>query len=926
MDEVARPLRAILTHVADGVLVVDADGLVRFVNPAAERLLGRSAAELLGSNLGQPIVIGEMAEMVVMRKDGSLVTVELRAAQVTWEGAPAVVASLRDMSERVRAQARVEHLNSVLSAIRNVNQLIVREKDPARLIQQTCDLLIETRGYTRARIATGDGRAPPTGFAQAGWGERFEPFAASLREGQWPPCWKACVASEEVITIRDPKVTCEGCPLADDYGDRTALTTTLRHGGEVLGQIGVSMPGDLPLDRGETSLLAEVAADVAFALHTIDTERLQREGEARFELVTESSPDAIFLSDRMGNCTYANAAASELLGYSTDELLKLNIADVAARDRVPEYLQIFEELLVEGRLSIEIDFLRKDGTAVPVDVNAVLLTSGHVYASCRDLSARKRADEVLEASEKRYRRLFEAATGGILILDAETGEVVDANPHMTALTGRSHEDFVGKHLWDLGFFKDATASRAAFAELQTKRFVRYEDLPLEGADGRKVDVEFVSNVYEVDHRRVIQCNIRDVTDMKLMRAQIAQSDRLATMGMLAAGVAHEINNPLAYVLYNLESLTADLPKLSSAILKCSSIIGERLGNEEWASVMGKEGEVLSLSMLDDIGARFDDALQGSRRIRDVARGLGTFSRVERNRMAPVVLMQVLELAINMAFNEIKYRARLVKDYGPTSTVLANDGRLSQVFLNLLVNAAHAIPEGDAEHNEIRVRTWQEGDEVLAEVRDTGNGIPSENMSHLFEPFFTTKDVGVGTGLGLSISKAIVEECGGRIMVASEVGKGTSFVVRLPVAKAAAEDEAVRAEVVTGAVVRGRILVVDDEVGIRAAMVRMLRGHDVVEAVSGEEARTILEADQAFDLVLCDMMMPIVSGVELHEWLLATHPDLANRLVFITGGAFTPKAQEHLNKVSNIRIDKPFDVGNFKKIVAELVVAYRARRS
>jgi CheY-like chemotaxis protein/anti-sigma regulatory factor (Ser/Thr protein kinase) len=288
-------------------------------------------------------------------------------------------------------------------------------------------------------------------------------------------------------------------------------------------------------------------------------------------------------------------------------------------------------------------------------------------------------------------------------------------------------------------------------------------------------------------------------------------------------------------------------------------------------------------------------------------------------------MHVIEVAVNMAFNEIKHRARLVKEYGQTSTVLANDGRLSQVFLNLLINAAHAIQEGDVDHNEIRVRTWQEGDEVLAEVRDTGNGISAEHLPHLFEPFFTTKAMGAGSGLGLPISKTIVEEYGGRIEVSSEVGKGTSFIVRLPLRKAAEPDDA--APVTQGLAqpeVRGRILVVDDEALIRGAMVRMLRGHDVVQAVSGNEAQKILEADQAFDLILCDIMMPAMSGVELHEWLSTTHPGLAQQVVFITGGAFTPRAAQYLTKVSNIRLEKPFDVENLKKIVTELIVAKRSR--
>jgi CheY-like chemotaxis protein/anti-sigma regulatory factor (Ser/Thr protein kinase) len=288
-------------------------------------------------------------------------------------------------------------------------------------------------------------------------------------------------------------------------------------------------------------------------------------------------------------------------------------------------------------------------------------------------------------------------------------------------------------------------------------------------------------------------------------------------------------------------------------------------------------------------------------------------------------MHVIEVAINMAYNEIKYRARLVKEYGRIPTIMASEGRLSQVFLNLLINATHAIEEGDIENNEIRVRTWSDEHYVYAEVRDSGSGIAAENMENLFEPFFSTKEIGRGSGLGLAISKNIIEGYGGDISVESQVGAGTAFTLRIPLRTRsdATESKPVAGTSTTPA--KGRILVVDDEAGIRAVMLRMLRGHDTAEAASGAAARQLLEKDQGFDLILCDMMMPEVSGMDLHQWLLATHPHLAERLIFVTGGAFTPKAREYLNKVDNIRLEKPFDVANFKKIVNDRVMLARKER-
>ena len=420
---------------------------------------------------------------------------------------------------------------------------------------------------------------------------------------------------------------------------------------------------------------------------------------------------------------------------------------------------------------------------------------------------------------------------------------------------------------------------------------------------------------------------QDITKRKQMAAQLVQSDRLASMGMLAASVGHEINNPLAYILYNLKSLADDLPRLFTTLKRCRDRVSERLGPDEWARLMGADQEVYSPSMLDDIQERFKDALQGTFRIRDIARSLSVFSRVEKDKLVPVDLMHVIEVALNMVSNEIKHRCRLVREYGEISPVMANDGRLSQVFLNLLLNAVHAMNEGEVEGNEIRLRTWQEGGQVLAEVRDTGKGISEEHLSSLFDPFFTTKEAGVGTGLGLPISKSIIESYGGCIEVSSEVGKGTRFRISLPLRKPEEAPEAepagkARAE----AAVRGRILVIDDEPGVRKVMKRILRDHEVVEAESGEAGQRILGSDQAFDLIMCDMMMPAMSGVDFHEWLAEIHPQLARQVVFVTGGAFTPRAREYLSGISNVRLEKPFDAVNFKKIVSELIVASRARKS
>jgi CheY-like chemotaxis protein/anti-sigma regulatory factor (Ser/Thr protein kinase) len=249
------------------------------------------------------------------------------------------------------------------------------------------------------------------------------------------------------------------------------------------------------------------------------------------------------------------------------------------------------------------------------------------------------------------------------------------------------------------------------------------------------------------------------------------------------------------------------------------------------------------------------------------------------------------------------------------SVEANEARLGQVFLNLLVNAAQALHEGRAQHNEIRVSSRLVGERVIVEVSDTGVGIPPAIIGRIFDPFFTTKAVGVGTGLGLAICQRIVTDMGGELTVESEVGKGTTFRVTLPVSRGEERDTAVPVESVPVAGRRGKILVVDDEKLIVSVVKRILsKEHDVVAFVAAKEALALCESGEKFDLILCDLMMPDMTGMDFHRELSLIAPDQANRMIFLTGGAFTAKARNFLSDTPKEHIEKPFDVANLRAIV------------
>jgi two-component system cell cycle sensor histidine kinase/response regulator CckA len=385
-----------------------------------------------------------------------------------------------------------------------------------------------------------------------------------------------------------------------------------------------------------------------------------------------------------------------------------------------------------------------------------------------------------------------------------------------------------------------------------------------------------------------------------LQARLAQTDRLTSLGTLAAGVAHEINNPLAYVLLNIGYVSEELSKI---------LVDE-------ADAMGKHPN----ERVDEVLLALEHARNGAERIRDIVRNLKTFSRPEDDTRAPLNVAQVLDSTIAMITNEIRHRTRLVREFEPAPNVIANEARLGQVFLNVLLNAVQALPEGRCEANEIRVVVKPgEQDRVLIEVHDNGVGIEPQVRGRIFEPFFTTKPVGIGTGLGLAICHGIVTSLGGSLTVQSEVGKGSVFRIELPAAMG--EATAALARSVNPPAVRttsksgGRVLVVDDEPVVCVAMERLLsKEGEVVAVTSGRGALARIQSGENFDVILCDLMMPDMDGQSVYEELLRTAPKQAERIIFVTGGAFTMRAHDFLARVPNTRLSKPFNVDSLLELV------------
>ncbi len=412
---------------------------------------------------------------------------------------------------------------------------------------------------------------------------------------------------------------------------------------------------------------------------------------------------------------------------------------------------------------------------------------------------------------------------------------------------------------------------------------------------------------------------RDISEQKKIEAQLMQSERLASVGLLAAGVAHEINNPLTYVLQKIERLSEDLRGWDRALAEVRSQVESHADSASFRQVARILDDAFAGLQVGEMVEQAKTTFDGVCRVRDIVKDLNTFSRIDQDQISEVNVNDVVDTAINMARNEIKYRARLVRDYTDLPPIWVNDGKLAQVFLNLLINAAHAIEEGDMEHNHIRVRTQRMSDQIAVEINDTGAGIQAENIPRLFDPFFTTKDVGAGSGLGLSICSNIVSQYNGKIDVESVEGEGSRFTVWLPCNRGAPTSRAKPEPPADTPASRGRFLVVDDEPIVAEVIETILkRDHDVIVVESGEAAKAQISENHHFDGIICDLMMPGMTGMDLHAWVEKKHSALAERMIFMSGGTFTTKAKEFMTRVDNLKIQKPFESGELRALVNRFV--------
>ena len=598
----------------------------------------------------------------------------------------------------------------------------------------------------------------------------------------------------------------------------------------------------------------------------------------------EELPDPLVAADAQHRITFVNRGAELLLAWPARDLVGQAL-EVLTPPRFRDAKPFWRRL--PWGTPVRAPVLRRDGAEIEVELMLGESAAGLVGLLRRRLEDVPTAEPLLTGpapQAEQYRLVFENAPVGIIHYDAR-GIVTGLNDTMLSILGSTRQLAAGLDMRTLQGSPGRNAIAALVAGTLQGKAGRFEGEYVSQMTGRVLQASAVFAPIFAARGEVLGGVgiVLDVSERKRIEAALSQKDRMASIGTLAAGVAHEINNPLVYVTLGLELIERELVRLQRV---------ERVSAEEWERVL--------------VWSR--DALQGAERVRAIVRDLRAFSRADEEQPVRLELQRVLDSAMNMAMSHIRPRAQIVREYGPCPAVLAPEGRLAQVFLNLMINAAQAIPEGapEAQRITVRTRTGERG-EAVAEVDDTGVGIPAAKLPHIFEPFWTDKPLGVGTGLGLSICHGIVSGLGGEIAVQSTPGKGSCFRVSLPAHLASATPPSVQP--IPRPPSPGplpRVLLIDDEPHLGVTLRTGLRQSAQVTSVqSGREAVALLSRDQSFDLILCDLMMPDLTGMDVYEQIRSAQPALAARFVFTTGGAVTERAHKFLEEKGRRRLDKPF---------------------
>jgi PAS domain S-box-containing protein len=800
--------RALFDAIDDAVFVHDLEGRIVDANPAACRRLGYTREEMLRlttrdiddpefatgfeERLQQQLTGGRLTvEGRHVTKDGRLIPVEINTSAIEIDGKPAVLAVMRDVSRRKAAERRQAAQYAVTQGL--ADSTSVTEAAP-RVLRA----IGENLGWSVGALWSLDRPAQVLRcvdvWARSGGGA--DDLVEVTRQQAFGPgqglpglVW----ARNEPVWVEaiDPA---SGWPRAEAllrHGLRAAAAFPVHAGGQMIGVLEFFNRTFPEPDASTRSMMAAVGSQVGQFMERKRVEQALHESEAFYHSLVESLPQNIIRKDREGRFTFVNQRVRAILDRPFEEIVGKTDYDLFPRELAEKYRRDDEQVL-QTRQNIQTVEAHQtpDGQTLYVQIikTPVYDARGEVAGTqviFWDVTERHRWEQALSESERRYRQLTEASQDAIIVTD-QHGRITVFNPAAERTFGYSAAEAVGEpvnrlipgdgarpleHPFEHYLHARKAGSASGLIELSGRR-----------RDGSEFPLELSLSAIELGGERRFLGAIRDTTERNRMRTQLVQNEKLASIGLLSAGVAHEINNPLSYVANNLVVLERDV-KCLMALLDVyhaarADLTGVNPAAAEKAAALAEEMD------LDYVRDNFDRILtrtrEGVQRVTRIVQSLRGLARTDAPKMEEIQLPDLVEMSLEMVRGRLKRRGIEVDvDYGPT-VVRCVPTQISQVLLNLVVNALQAIEaRGDTDGGAIRIATAYDDDDVVIEVADTGCGIEPGDLPRLFDPFFTTKPVGEGTGLGLSITHGIVTGHGGRIEVESTPGEGSRFRIFLP---------------------------------------------------------------------------------------------------------------------------------------------------
>jgi len=763
----------ILTNKSPVGLYIVQDGKFCYTNPTFQSTTGYTEDELVGRDALDLVVPedrervrenaikmlkGELAlpyQFRVTHKNGSIQWVMESVSSVQYRGRRATLGNFVDITERKQVEEKVQHLNLVLRAIRNINQLIARGTDRDGLLKGACDTFVKTRGYYSAWIALLDGSGKLVTAPEAGLGKSFLQVMERLKRGELTHCGCKVLEKPGVLVMKDVSSECEDCPVAKEDTGRGAMSVRLEYGGKVYGLMTVSIPPGRAAGKEEHDLFEEIAGDIAFALYSMEQEHERkrveealRDSEEKLRKMFESVTDGISVIDLKGIITEVNQRMVEMHGFSSnDELRGKSAFDlVAPRDHERVAADMKKTIKQEAIRRAERTLLRADGSEFPGELSTSVLKDalgnlvGHITIA-RDITERKRAAEAIKQAAEEWRETFDSISDAISIHDRDY-KILRANKAFADIFHKKPSQIIGGHCYELHKGKKPRSgcphkqtlatgkpASAEFYESNLGKYLHESTSPMFDEKGEVIGTVHIT---------------RDVTEQKQQNERLMMADRLASIGELAAGTAHELNNPLT-------------------------------------SVIGFSQLLMEKDIPDDIREDLVFIYNEAQRAANVTKNLLTFGRkhapVKQLNQINNIIEDVLKLrAYEHKVNSIEIKRRLAPDL---PEIMVDYLQMQQVFLNIIINAEYFITEAHKKGT-LTITTKKQNSNVRISIVDDGPGISRENLSRIFNPFFTTKEAGKGTGLGLSICHGIVSEHGGQIYAKSQPGKGATIVVELPI--------------------------------------------------------------------------------------------------------------------------------------------------